>query len=79
MRTTVDLPPEILASVKEIAVERGASLSATIAELTARGVTQYRGGYRMWIDEATGLPQVSIGRRITAEEIDRALEEDEEA
>ena len=78
MRTTVDLPSEIMDDVKEIAAERGASLSTTIADLTARGVAQYRGGYRMWIDEETGLPVMSTGRRITAKEVEQFLDEIED-
>ena len=40
MRTTVDLPPAVHRRALELAHARGQSLSATLAELTARGLGQ---------------------------------------
>ena len=78
MRTTVDLPPSIMERVKEIAAERDASISATIAELTMRGITDLSGGRRWWIDEETGLPVVSSGLRFTTQEIKDFIVETED-
>ena len=64
MRTTVDLPPAIHRRAQEMAQAQGRSLSATIAELTARGLAQ--------VDE----PVLSLGRRITSEDVAAALDED---
>jgi hypothetical protein len=40
MRTTVDLPPTVHRGAQELANARGQSLSATLAELIARGLSQ---------------------------------------
>jgi len=69
MRTTVDLPAHILERVKQIAAQRGASVSSTIAELTEHGIAHLEGGRRWWISEQTGAPVVSVGRRVTNEEV----------
>ena len=39
MRTTVDLPPALHRRARELAKSRGQSLSAVLAELTARGLS----------------------------------------
>ena len=40
MRTTVDLPPAVHRRASEIAQRTGRSLSAVVAELTARGLDE---------------------------------------
>ncbi|MEJ2864940.1 antitoxin [Actinomycetospora flava] len=76
MRTTVDLPPAVHRQVREIAERRGLSLSAVVAELTARGLIQLGEPPVIGIDERSGFPVVSIGRRVTADDVANALDEE---
>ena len=56
MRTTVDLPPAVHRRAKEIAKARGQSLSATLAELTARGLGQLHEPVVIRTDATSGFP-----------------------
>jgi hypothetical protein len=76
MRTTIDLPPAVHRRAAQLAKARGTSLSATVAELTARGLSQLDEPLRISIDEHTGFPVVSVGRRITADEVAAALDDE---
>jgi hypothetical protein len=76
MRTTVELPPAVHRRAVALAKERGQSLSATVAELTARGLSQLGEPLRIRIDERSGLPVVSVGRRITAADVADALDDE---
>ncbi len=69
MRTTVELPPRLHKSVMKVAHERGVSMSAVIADLTARGPAQIDETVQLETEPSTGLPYISRGRRITAAEI----------
>ena len=75
MRTTVDLPPHLHRRASELARSRGQSLSATLAELAARGLSQLEGGLVVRTDAVSGLPVVSIGHSVTAEDVANALDE----
>lgn len=77
MRTTVDLPPAVHRRARELAAQRGQSLSMTIAELTARGLAQVDDDVRIEISERSGLPFIRIGRRITSEEVADLIDEDD--
>jgi hypothetical protein len=76
MRTTVDLPPAVHRRAKEIAKARGQSLSATLAELTARGLSQLDEPLSISVDERSGFPVLSVGRRITAADVADALDDE---
>ncbi len=76
MRTTVDLPPAVHRRAKEIAERRGLSLSAVIAELTARGLIQLDEPAVIATDERSGFPVVSVGRRVSSEDVAAALDEE---
>lgn len=76
MRTTVDLPEMILEKVREVAAERGASVSATIADLTARGLSELHGPMKIRINERSGFPMLDFGRPVTPEDIAAALDEE---
>jgi hypothetical protein len=76
MRTTVDLPPAVHRRALEIAKRRGESLSAVVAELTVRGLSQLDEPVVIGTDERSGFPVVSIGRRITSEQVAIALDEE---
>ncbi|MHC1559889.1 antitoxin [Actinomycetospora sp. C-140] len=76
MRTTVDLPPAVHRRAKEIAERRGLSLSAVIAELAARGLIQLDEPAVIATDGRSGFPDVSVGRRITSDDVASALDEE---
>ena len=76
MRTTVELPPAVHRRVSEIAQQRGMSLSATVAELTARGLAQLDVPLSISIDGRSGFPVVSIGRRTTSADVAEALDDE---
>jgi hypothetical protein len=76
MRTTVDLPPAVHRRAAELARTRGQSLSATVAELTSRGLSQLDEPLSISIDEQSGFPVVSVGRRITTDDVAAALDDE---
>ena len=76
MRTTVDLPPALHRRALDIAGRRGLSLSAVVAELAARGLIQMDEPAEIGVDERSGFPVISVGRRVTAEDVATALDED---
>ena len=76
MRTTVDLPPAVHRRAKEIAERRGLSLSAVVAELAVRGLSQLDEPVVIGTDERSGFPVISVGRRITGDEVAAALDEE---
>lgn len=75
MRTTVDLPPSVHRRAQLLASEQGRSLSAVVAELTTRGLAQLAAPVDLAVDEQTGLPVLSIGRRISADEVAEILDD----
>lgn len=76
MRTTVDLPPTVHRRAQELANARGQSLSATLAELTARGLSQLDEPIVVRTDAASGFPVLSVGRRVTSDDVAAALDEE---
>ena len=77
MRTTVDLPPRVHRRALDLAKARGQSLSATIAELTVRGLAQLDEPLTIRVDERSGFPVISYGGpRITAEDVAEILDDE---
>lgn len=76
MRTTVDLPPAVHQRALEIAKRHGRSLSAVVAELAVRGLAQLDEPVVIRTDEESGFPVVSVGRRVTSDEVASALDEE---
>jgi predicted transcriptional regulator len=76
MRTTVDLPPAVHRRAQELARSRGQSLSATIADLTVRGLAQFDEPVKIRIDERSGFPVISVGRRVTSEDVAAMLDDE---
>jgi len=77
MRTTVDLPPAVHQRALRLAAERGQSLSATIADLTTRGLAQIDAPTEITIDERSGFPVMSLGGpEITSEQVASALDDE---
>ena len=76
MRTTVDLPPAVDRRALEIAKRTGRSLSAVITDLTVRGLGQLDEPVVIGTDETSGFPVITIGRRITSEQVAAVLDEE---
>ena len=75
MRTTVNLPPAVHRRARELAAERGVSLSAVVADLAVRGLAQLDEPVTLRVDVVTGLPVLSIGRPITSAEVADLVDE----
>ncbi len=65
MRTTVDLPPAVHRRARELAAQRGVSLSAVLSDLTVRGLAQLDAPVKLTSDALTGFPTLSLGRKIS--------------
>lgn len=76
MRTTVDLPPAVHARALDIAKRTGRSLSGVIADLAVRGLGQLDEPVAIGTDERSGFPVITIGRRVTSEQVAAALDEE---
>jgi predicted transcriptional regulator len=75
MRTTIDLPDDLLRQAKSIARDTSRTLSEIVADLMRRGLQQ-RVSSKISRSEITGLPVLDLGKVITTEDV-RALEDDE--
>jgi predicted transcriptional regulator len=76
MRTTTDLPPAVHRRVRELAEQRGQSLSAVIADLTVRGLASLADPVSVQTDPVSGLPAIVLGQRITEAEVARAMDDE---
>jgi hypothetical protein len=76
MRTTVDLPTAVHRRARELAEQRGQSLSSVVAELTARGLSQLDEHVAITIEQGSGFPVISVGRRVTAADVAAALDDE---
>ena len=73
MRTTVDLPPAVHRRVTQLAKQRGQSLSSVVAELAIYGLSRLDEPLVVGTDPRSGFPVVSIGRRVTSQNVADAL------
>jgi hypothetical protein len=73
MRTTVDLPAAAHRRARELATERGISLSSLIAELTIRGLSEVGTPAKLTQDRTTGLPVLHLGHPVTDDDVAAAL------
>ena len=78
MRTTVDLPDDVLERVRDIAADRRTSVSKIIAEVVTRAMRPVETipGQRISLDPATGRKVLSLGRPVTTEEVRRAMDDE---
>jgi len=76
MRTTVDLPPALHRRVTALAQARGQSLSATLAELAARGLNQLKEPLAASVDERSRFPVRQAGRRIASDDVATAPDDE---
>lgn len=72
----MDLPPEVHDRAKRLAEERRQSLSATLADLTIRGLASLGEPAKISIDPVSGLPTLTLGHRVTAGDVADALDEE---
>jgi predicted transcriptional regulator len=72
MRTTIDLPDDLHALARQLAHEGNRSMSDVVAELIRRGL---RSTSQEPALSRRGMPQVSVGRPVTAEDV-RSLDDD---
>lgn len=76
MRTTVDLPPAVHRRALELARAEHRSLSSVVADLTIRGLAQLDAPVALATDERSGMPVLSIGRRVTSADVAVALDDE---
>lgn len=76
MRATVDLPPAVHRRAQALAESRHQSLSATVADLTVRGLAALGEPVELATDPVSGLPVISLGRLVTAAEVAAALDDE---
>ena len=76
MRTTVDLSPEVHDRAKRLAAERRQSLSATLADLTIRGLASLGEPAKVSTDPVSGLPTLTLGHRVAAGDVAEALDDE---
>lgn len=56
-------------------MSRGVSLSAVVADLTARGMAQLDEPVVVATDARTGLPVISVGRQVTTAQVVDLIDE----
>ena len=61
---------------RELARERGQSLSSVIADLTARGLASLSQPAQVRVDVHTGLPCISLDRPLTSDDVAEALDDE---
>lgn len=76
MRTTTDLPVAVHRRVSELARQRHQSLSAVVADLTTRGLASLGEPVEVLTDPVSGLPMITVGRRISSEEVADLLDDE---
>jgi metal-responsive CopG/Arc/MetJ family transcriptional regulator len=76
MRTTIDLPDDLLRTLKEIARDRNQTLSQAVVDAMRRSMAPTGPGAKIEMNPITGLPLIYLGRPTTLEDV-RALDDDE--
>lgn len=75
MRTTVDLPAAVHRRAREMAEQRGQSLSSVVVDLTLRGLAALDEPVTVAVDPVSGFPAITLGRRTTAADVADALDD----
>lgn len=76
VRIAVDLPLAVHRRAQELATDTGRPLSAVIVDLAARGLAQLDGSAAFATAPRTGFPVITVGRRVTAEQVAAASDEE---
>lgn len=74
MRTTLDLPDDLLERARAIARDTGRSLGSVVADLMRKGLAPGPAPAPT-ASARTGLPLVSVGRVVTSDDV-RALDDE---
>lgn len=69
MRISVDFPAVVHRRALELARSSGRSLSAVVADLALRGLGQLDQLAVISTDETSGFPVISLGRRVTSDQV----------
>lgn len=69
MRTTIDLPDDLHQAAMLIARDRHQTLSRTVASLMRSALAGDKRQATIEVDPDSGLPTLSVGRPITAEDV----------
>lgn len=72
----MDLPPDVHDRAKRIAAERHQSLSATLADLTIRGLAAMGEPAKVSTDPVSGFPTLTLGRRVTGADVAATLDDE---
>lgn len=76
MRTTVDIPDDLHATLSSLARDRHTSLSRTVVDLLRQGLGGGEGTARyLGPHPKTGLPSWTVGHVVTTEDV-RSLEDE---
>lgn len=73
VRTTIDLPDDLHQLARQLAHETGRSMSDVVADLLRLALTRPRAPAA---SSPRGMPVVSVGRPVTAEDV-RSLDDEE--
>ncbi len=76
MRTTVDLPDDLLQTLKAIATDKDQTLSQVVTDAMRRALKPAGPGAKIEMNPVTGLPLIYLGRPTTTEDV-RSLDDDE--
>jgi predicted transcriptional regulator len=76
VRTTGDLPDDVLERVRSIAADRRTSVSKVIAEYVSRVVKPGPPASSSRNDPVTGLKVLDLGRIITTEDVRQATDDE---
>ena len=76
MRTTITIPDDVHRRVASLAKDTDRTLSEAFVDLVRRGLGEAATTLKIATDEATGLPQVSLGAVVTTDDVRRLLDDD---
>ena len=76
MRTTVDLPEDLLRQAKAIAHDKSWTMSKAVVWLMRRGLGEGLEKPEIGVNPLTGFPAIRTGRIITSEDV-KQLEDDD--
>jgi predicted transcriptional regulator len=76
MRTTIDIPQDLHATLARLAQDRRQSMSRTVSDLIRAGLQGRHADDPLEIDPKTGLALLRFGRPITSEDVAAALDDE---
>ena len=77
MRTTVDLPPDVLAVARSLARDQGRSMSEVVTDLVRRGLSAAPATTETPSRPTrNGFPQLELARVVTTDDVRRAQDDE---